>query len=81
VISASIHHARGVGTRSMHRRALYYAEKQVIMALVDGNEADSVFEFLYHQAGLHERHAGMIFMERLARGSPLVPPEGDWEED
>lgn len=64
----------------MHRRATYFDEKQVIMVLTEVDQADAVFEFLYHECGIHERHAGMVFMETVSRAEFMVAPEGEWEE-
>lgn len=73
VVSASVHHARGVGTGSLRHR-VYADEKQILIALVDAQEADAVFEFLYHRAGIDQPHAGMVLMERALRGAFVAPP-------
>lgn len=79
VIDTAVHHARGVGTGSARRRSLYREEKQIVVALVEADRADAVFEMLFREARLDERHAGMVFVERVRRASPMPLPEGDWE--
>jgi hypothetical protein len=76
IISVSHHHARGVGNRqSRARRHLYADEKDVVLALVEAARADEVFAFMYREGSIGEPHAGIIFMERVLRGHPMLPPE------
>ena len=76
VTSAQVHHARGVGQSSKRRRGVsLYAEREVVQALVAAARADEVFEFLYAAAGIGRPHAGMLFMEKVAHGIPLVLPD------
>ncbi len=72
VISACAHHARGIGTQSLRHR-VYSDEKQVLTALVSAEQADAVFSFLYHAAGLDQPHAGMVMMGRAFRGAGVIP--------
>jgi hypothetical protein len=77
VISASVHHARGVGTGSLRHR-VYAEEKQVLITLVAAEHADAVFEFLYMRAEIGKPHAGMVLMERAFRGAFAMPlPAGE----
>lgn len=75
-VSASVHHARGVGGATMRRRrrARFFTEKDVLVALVPADQADALFEFIYFAAGINEPHAGMLFMERAFRACGMVPP-------
>ena len=76
VISASVHHARGIGTQTM-RRKVYSDEKQVLTALVESADADEVFEFIYFEAQLNQPHNGMVMMGLPVKGIGVVPlPEG-----
>jgi nitrogen regulatory protein PII len=76
VTSAQVHHARGVGQSSKRRRGVsLYAEREVVQALVAAARADEVFEFLYAAAEIGRPHAGMLFMEKVAHGIPLVLPD------
>jgi len=73
VISASIHHARGIGTRSLRHR-VYSDEKQVITAVVAAELGDAVFELIYFTAGIDAPHAGMVMMGHAFRAAGLVAP-------
>ncbi len=76
VTSAQVHHARGVGQSSKRRRGVsLYAEREVVQALVAAARADEVFAFLYAAAGIGRPHAGMLFMEKVAHGIPLMLPD------
>lgn len=72
VVSASVHHARGIGTHSLRHR-VYSDEKQVLTALVAAEQADAVFELLYHAAGVDVPHAGMVMMGYAFRGAGTEP--------
>ncbi|MDB5809538.1 MAG: hypothetical protein JWN94_1660 [Betaproteobacteria bacterium] len=76
VVSAQVHHARGVGQSSKQRHGVsHYAEREVVQALVDAARADEVFEFLYAAAGIGQPHAGMLLMEKAVHGVALVLPD------
>lgn len=81
VLNASVHHARGVGTHSLHHRSMFFEEKQLLIALVEAQRADEIFEFLYYAAGIDEPHAGMVFIERAFRAAPVALPDGLSDED
>lgn len=79
VLSISHHHARGVGSRRIREGQLYFDEKDVLILLVESEFVDAVFSSLFHAAGLNQPGAGMIFMEKVLRGHPMMPFEGaDW---
>ena len=73
IIDVAHHHARGVGTRKGRGR---YVEREVITVLVDAEQADSVFHFLYREAGLDQPHNGMLFMTGPQRATTMPPPAG-----
>lgn len=78
VVSASIHHARGIGTHSLRHR-VYSDEKQVITAVVAAEKGDAVFELIYFTAGIDAPHAGMVMMGHAFRaaGTALLPVVGE----
>lgn len=79
VLSISHHHARGVGGGRIRDNQLYFDEKDVLILLVESEFADPIFASLFHEAGLNQPGAGMIFMEKVLRGHPMMPFEGvDW---
>jgi nitrogen regulatory protein PII len=73
VVSASVHHARGIGTQSLRHR-VYSDEKQVLSVVVPEERADAVFEMIYFGAGLDAPHAGMVMMGRAFRAAGLEAP-------
>lgn len=79
VVSASIHHARGIGTQSLRHR-VYSDEKQVLTAVVEADRGDAVFELIYFEAGLNAPHAGMVMMGHAFRAAGVVPMD-DLPED
>ncbi|NJD34498.1 MAG: hypothetical protein FIA96_06630 [Betaproteobacteria bacterium] len=74
VVSASVHHARGIGTHSLRHR-VYSDEKQVLTAVVAAEHGDAVFELIYFAAGINAPHAGMVMMGHAFRaaGTALLP--------
>lgn len=79
VLSISHHHARGVGGHRIRDGQLYFDEKDVLILLVEREFADEVFSSLFHETRLNQPGAGMIFMEKVLRGHPMMPFEGaDW---
>ena len=75
VLSASMHHARGIGASTFRRRnSLVASEKDVLVALVEESRADDLFAFLFDVADIGKPHVGLMFMSRTGRGSPLVAP-------
>lgn len=72
VTSASIHHARGIGTHSLRHR-VYSDEKQVLTVVVAAEQSDAVFELIYFAAGLNSPHAGMVMMGHAFRAAGLAP--------
>jgi hypothetical protein len=73
VVSASVHHARGIGTHSLRHR-VYSDEKQVLTAVVAAEQGDAVFELVYFAAGINSPHAGMVMMGHAFRAAGLEPP-------
>lgn len=73
VLTVSHHHARGVGTRRVRPGRMVFDEKDVLMVLVDADQAESLFELVYREGGIGERHAGLMFEEKILRGHPMMP--------
>ena len=74
VVSASLHHARGIGTQSLRQHRAYSDEKQVITALVAAEQGDAVFASIYFAAGIDAPHAGMVMMGHAFRAAGLESP-------
>jgi len=76
IASTLYHHARGVGFGTRRGwRTFHASEREVITVLAREAEADELFKFLYFDAGLDEPNAGLVFMERALRASPLEMPD------
>lgn len=73
VLFVSHHHARGVGSRRVQPGSLVFDEKDVVVMLVEGDFAEAVFALVYRESGVGERHVGLMFMERVLRGHPMMP--------
>ncbi len=73
VLSVSHHHARGTDSRRRRPGHLVWSEKDVVMALVEAPQADEIFALLFAAGELGEPHQGVIFMEAVCRGHPMMP--------
>lgn len=73
VLTVSHHHARGLGSRRVRPGRMVFDEKDVVMVLVDAENATEIFALIYREGGIGERHAGMIFEEKIMRGHPMLP--------
>ncbi len=79
VLSVSHHHARGVGVRRVKAGQLFSSERDVLLLLVEAEYAEEIFAKIFSEAGIDQPGGGMIFMERVLRGHPMLPFEGaDW---
>lgn len=79
VLSISHHHARGVGSRRVRTGQLFFAEKDVLLILVEAEHADHVFQSIFKEGNLGDPGTGIIFMEKVLRGHPMMPFDGvDW---
>lgn len=79
VLSISHHHARGVGSRRVRTGQLYFDEKDVLLLLVEAEYADTIFAAVFAEGRLDQQGTGMVFMEKVLRGHPMMPFTGaDW---
>jgi nitrogen regulatory protein PII len=79
VLSISHHHARGVGSRRVRAGQLYFSENDVLIVLAESEQADTIFSHVYEAGKLFEPGAGMVFVENILRGHPLMPLDlADW---
>ena len=74
VLSVTHHHARGTDRPGRQRPGkLLWSERDVVMVLVEAPQADELFALLFAAAELGEPHRGLIFMESVLRGHPMMP--------
>lgn len=79
VLSISHHHARGIGSSRVRKAQLYYDEKDVLILLAEQEYADQLFRFIYQEGRLGQPGAGLVFVENVLRGHPLMPRDlADW---
>lgn len=81
VLSVTHHHARGTDRRGQRPGSLVWIERDVVMALVEAPHADAVFASLFEVGRLDLPHQGVIFMEAVSRGHPMMPFAADFETD
>ena len=81
VLSVTHHHARGTDRRGQRPASLVWIERDVVMALVEAPHADAVFASLFELGHLDDPHQGVIFMEAVSRGHPMMPFAADVETE
>jgi hypothetical protein len=81
VLSVTHHHARGTDRGGQRPGTLVWVERDVVMVLVEAPQADAVFRLLYEAGELHVPHQGMIFVEEVSRGHPMMPFAEGFEAD
>ena len=74
VLYVTRHHARGTARRRRPGKLLWI-ERDVLMVLVEAPHSDAVFAQLFTAGGLGEPNQGIIFMEDVCRGHPMMPFE------
>lgn len=75
IMTASISHARGHSVVS----GLVCEEMEVLNVLVDQTIAESVFEFIYYEAGVAKPHGGIMFQESVDKSCDyLLGDGGEW---
>jgi nitrogen regulatory protein PII len=73
VLSVTHHHARGTDRRGKRPGKLVWIERDVLMVLVEADYADEIFNQLFHAGEFGVPHQGVIFMEEVCRGHPMMP--------
>ena len=74
VLSVTHHHARGTARPGQQRPGkIQWSERDVVMVLVEAPQADELFAELFAAAELGEPHQGLVFMESVLRGHPMMP--------
>lgn len=77
VLSVTHHHARGTDRRGQRPGSLVWVERDVVMVLVEATQADALFKLLFEAGDLAVPHQGVILMEEVSRGHPMMPfPKG-----
>lgn len=79
VLSVTHHHARGTDRRGQRPGTLVWIERDVVMVLVEEPHVDAVFRLLFDAGELGKPHQGVIFLEEVCRGHPMMPFPVDFE--
>ena len=82
IVMANVSNARGLGklTHYKHRSLGDESEKQILTVVVPDDQADEIFEFIYHEAQIDRPHGGLVYMNSLKHATaftlPDLPEEG-----
>lgn len=71
ILTANTYSARG----STYIERLDIRQMDVLTVVVDEQQADDVFEYLYYEAKINRVHGGMIFQEELGRSTSYELPK------
>lgn len=52
-----------------------WVEVDILNIIVHAEEAEDIFEFIYHEAGIGHYQGGFIFQTDLMRSTPFMLPE------
>ena len=81
IVTVNINTARGMGklTPTAYRGVGEQTQKEIINVVVNAEQADEIFEYIYHEAEIDRPHGGIIFMAKLQQVSqyhlPDIPEE------
>ena len=77
IFSASMQNARGnaVGDSTDSKGSVQEFQKEIVTILVNEVEADEVFEFAFHSAEIDRPYGGLLYMQRLDHGTPMINPQ------
>ena len=73
VLSVTHHHARAIDRFGPGSVRGLWTERDVVMALVEAPRAEEVFAMLFEASQLGEPNRGIIFLEEICRGHPMMP--------
>ena len=77
ITTANINSARGMGklTPRAYRGVGEQTEKQILNVVVGAEQADEIFEYIYHEANIGRPHGGIIFIAGLQQRTPFILPD------
>jgi hypothetical protein len=75
ITRAEVHSGRGF-MGSDPRGLFNRVEKDVMSVIVEGERADEIFAWLYHEAGIADMEGRFLYMTRLRRATPFALPDG-----
>jgi len=77
ILTANVDSARGMGklTPDAYRGVGEQTEKEILSVVVEAEQAEELFEYIFEVANIDRPHGGMIYMTRLAEASPFALPD------
>jgi nitrogen regulatory protein PII len=77
-----INSARGMGriTPLAYRGAGEQAEKEILSVIVEEDQADDIFYYIYEEADIDRPHGGIIYMRKLDMSTLFTLPDLPNEE-
>lgn len=77
IIATNVNNARGVGkiTPLAYRGIGGQSEKEIINIVVEEDQADEIFEYIYHKADINRPHGGLMYMCQLQKATPFTLPD------
>jgi len=72
-VAADFHVARGIGKSSSYAQVGMgqQPEKDMLSVIVQADQADEIFEFLFHETRIDRPHGGIIYINALNQASEL----------
>lgn len=82
IITSNIDNARGAGhlTPAAYRGVGVETEKEILSVVVEPEQAESLFDWIYTEAQINRPHGGIMYMTRLQGCTPFSLPDMDWEQ-
>ena len=79
---ANINSGRGMGkiTPLAYRGIGDQAEKEMLNIVVNEEQADDIFNYIYEKADINRPHGGIIYMSQLGMSTPFTLPDLPNEE-
>lgn len=71
IITANATHARGTSSKS----DFMMKAEEILTLLVDADEADDIFNFLFSELELDQPHQGIIYQEAIQRSTTYSLPD------
>lgn len=78
LMQSQFNFARGIGKRSplSQRGWGEESEKEIFSVVVHAEQADEVFEFLFHKTEINQPHRGIMYMQSAVKTTNYTLPEG-----
>ena len=67
IITANVHSGRGIGKLTLGTKRGFgqEQEKSVLTVMVPAEISEEIFEFVFFEADINQRHGGIVFMSSL----------------